>query len=226
MRYISICVLSYKRPDWLRETIESIRSTVAFPHEIIVNSDGGDDQENVDYLNTKLRKGHISKLILNHGKNRGVGKSLSNCIKIAEGDYIAKVDTDLTFESGWGLESVSLLDKYPDVGAVGLFDYKRYDPNDTRFVVEEEREDCRIVNDLVSSVYIFRREDVGLGGWEHDDGFHQRLKQYNGLLALTKTDMAQNKGFGIGKSVYVSGTMENPRKTETFDVPHIIEYEQ
>lgn len=218
----SLCILAYKRLDRLKDCIESIHETIDFPCEIIVNLDGG-DRDCFEYLTQQYKENKISKLILINGKNRGVGISQANCFKVAEGDYIFKIDTDLTFKKGWLSQSVDILENNPNVGAVGLFNYRYYDPNDTRFNIIKEEKNHLIVDDFVSSVYGFREEDLfeEEGFWYSDDGFHTRLKDKHKYLAITKENFAFNSGFGIGNSVYVTGTMDNPRKTETFDKPLI-----
>lgn len=216
----SLCVLAYKRPELLRRCLESIWATVDEPCQIIVNLDGGDTDNSI-YLFDLYKQGRISNLVLNAGKNRGVGRSMANCVGLCEGDFIFKIDTDLEFRQGWLSTACNALRRHSDVGAVSLFNYNHYDPADTRFVVEEEREDVLIVNDLVSSVYGFRTADLVLGGWNHDDGFHQTLKGYRGKLAITKTDLCKNDGFGV-KSVYVTIRPDGTAfKTKTNDSPLI-----
>jgi len=87
-----------------------------------------------------------------------------------------------------------------EIGAVSFFDYKNYDPNDTRFHTRLEYADHFRPEDFVSSVYLFRKSSLAQKGWDHDDGFHQKLR----ALAVTKPDMVENVGFGVAKSVYVS----------------------
>lgn len=227
MKYASICVLAYKRPHLLPRCLESLRTTSDLPYQLIVNLDAGDDA-NIDYLVREFRNGNISNLIINAGSNRGVGRSFQNCLGVAEGDYIFKVDTDLIFQSYWLSRAVKVLDSNPDVGAVSVFDYNHYDPNDTRFTPSlnhlEVREDCIIVKDFVSSIYGFRKTNL-LDNIEYsikipimpDDGFHQTL----GKMAITKEDYVRNEGFGVYKSTYVSGTEEAPFKTPTSDKPLI-----
>jgi glycosyltransferase involved in cell wall biosynthesis len=223
-KHLSVCVLAYKRPEWLVETIESIIATADYPYTLIVNSDGNDSPENREYLNYCVKSNLISVLIQSGGSNRGVGRSFANCVGVCEGEYIAKIDTDLTFTKGWMSHSVRILEEQADVGAVGLFDYRKYDPNDKRFEVYATRFGCRLVNDLVSSAYIFRKSDL-VDGYQYDDGFHQTLKAKRGQLALTPTDMATNRGFGVGKSVYVVGTEDHPRKAEITEHPLIFKNE-
>lgn len=214
MKLASLCLLAYKRPQQLIECIQSLHQTADYPYELIVNLDGGDEY-NIAFLTQELKMGRISKLILSCGNNRGVGRSFQNCLGVAEGDYIFKVDTDLLFKPNWLSTSVGILSNNPDVGAVSLFDYRNYDPNDNRFNIMEEREDCNIVDDFVSSIYGFKHPYT-IEDWVEipDDGFHQ---SQGGKLAITKEDYVINRGFGVGKSVYISGTEEAPFKTPTHD---------
>lgn len=212
--FSSLCILAYKRPEWLKECLDSVLHTVDSPCEIIVNCDGG-DRECYAVAREYFENNKISKLVSSNGKNRGVGRAFQNCIGVSEGDYIFKIDTDLTFKEGWLSTTIKLLDKHTDVGCISLFNYRNYDPNDTRFEITENRRDLHIVNDFVSSIYAFRRSDLFKIEPVQDDGNHTALQK----LAITPVDLVHNKGFGIGKSVYLSGTMENPYKTPTFSSP-------
>jgi glycosyltransferase involved in cell wall biosynthesis len=215
----SLCILAYKRPEKLRSCLESILKTVDFPCEIIVNLDSDSTPENRQYLFEMLNQNKISKLIMVNGKNRGVGRSFQNCLGVAEGDYIFKIDTDLIFKPQWLSTAIKILDNNNDIGAVSLFNYRHYDPNDTRFEILHYREDCLIVNDFVSSVYGFRNptSDPHFGKDIPDDGLHKSF----GDLAITTTDFVENSGFGVTKSTYVSGTEDHPYKTPTFNEPLI-----
>jgi cellulose synthase/poly-beta-1,6-N-acetylglucosamine synthase-like glycosyltransferase len=220
MEIASLCILAYKRPEWLNECLDSIIKTIDYPCEIIVNCDGG-DRDCYNLSNQYLSQDKISKLIVSNGKNRGVGRSFLNCISLCEGNYIFKIDTDLIFKEGWLSKSVFILKNYP-VGAVGLFDYKNYDPNDNRFIIEKMlTSTVGVVNDFVSSVYGFTRKSLNAYPYSgDDDGYHQTLKQH-GDLVITVPDLVHNRGFGIGKSVYLSGTMDKPYKTPTYSSPLI-----
>lgn len=226
---VSLCVLSYKRPDALRKCLESIWETADLPYQLIVNSDGG-DLENDAWLYSQFKAGKISNLILNGGKNRGVGRSFQNCLGVAEGEYIFKIDADIVFKPKWLSTAISTLVQNKDVGAISLFDYHTYDPNDSRFFpqtnVISARNDCFIVADFVSSVYGFRRMELPFSDYElygeldiPDDGLHQRF----GNLAIAKEELCTNSGFGRN-SVYVTMPDDDPAhafKTPTSDTPLI-----
>lgn len=213
-KFASLCLLSYKRPERLKDCINSLITHTDYPYELIINCDGGDEHDNLGWLTTGFLQNKISKLILTGGKNRGVGRSFANCVGMAEGDYIFKIDTDLVFKPQWLSTAIGVLEKH-EVGAVSLFNYRNYDPNDTRFEIQKDLGDCYLVNDFVSSIYGFKREHLQKGGWDQDDGFHTRLAP----LAITKKDYVTNHGFGVTKSTYVSGTEDKPFKTPTHDKP-------
>lgn len=219
---ISLCILSYKRPEMLINCLDTLHATVDYPCEIIVNVDGseGEEDESVEIAYSFMRAQKLSKLIIVGGKNRGVGKSLQNCLGVSEGEYLFKIDTDVTFENGWLSTAVNVLKNNPDTAAISLFNYNNYDPNDERFRILEERYDCNIVNDFVSSVYGFRRDSLEEFPFDGvDDGYHQRIAGGGRHLAITKKDYIKNVGFGE-KSVYLTFDEKGvPSKTKTHDKP-------
>jgi glycosyltransferase involved in cell wall biosynthesis len=220
--FASLCILAYKRPEQLQKTLDSLLSTIDYPCEIIVNVDGDEDKTVYGIASKFYSEGKISKLILNNGKNRGVGRSFQNCIGVAEGDYIFKIDADLTFHPKWLSQAVKILDTNSEVGAVGLFDYNKWDQNDSRFKPEENvlqvmktwEFEYQIVKDFVSSIYGFRKKylDNWIGDIP-DDGFHTHLEK----LAINHS--VDNTAFGVVKSTYVSGTEDHPYKTPTYTEP-------
>lgn len=223
-KFASLCILSYKRPERLQECLDTLLATIDYPCEIIINCDGGDTAARLasDYFHL----GKASKLILSIGDNRGVGRSFQNCLGVAEGDYIFKIDSDIIFKPQWLSKAVSVLENNLDVGTVGLFDYHRQDPNDDRFKPEnnvaERRVDCLIVKDYVSSIYGFRKDllDNWLGDIP-DDGLHSTVGGRERYMALL--DVVDNKAFGFG-SVYVTLKPDGTAfKTQTFDSPLLFE---
>ncbi len=201
--FASVCLLSYQRPDHLKRSLHSLLNTdPGFPMELIVNDDGS-DPEVKDCLYELLRSGRISYLILNGGKNMGIGKSIQNCFRVASGDYLFKCDADLEYKPEWLKTAVTILDQ-PEVGCVSLFNYRHYSPHDDRFNVLREYVGFYEVDDIVSSIYgvkriMFERYGDVLG----EDGWHQYIKGQNYKLAISKEDMVTNFGFGLGNSIFV-----------------------
>jgi glycosyltransferase involved in cell wall biosynthesis len=227
--FASLCILAWKRPGMLWDCIKSIQETADFPYEIIVNLDGADYTENMSNIMQLFADSKISKVIFSAGLNRGVGRSFQNCIGLAEGEYIFKIDGDLVFKKGWLSKAVSILTNHNTVSAVSLFNYSHYDPQDSRFLIENDLHDCYIVNDFVSSVFGFKKERLLISGRNlfrerdkiPDDGLHIELAT-TGKLAITKEDYVTNNGFGLGRSVYVIADEKgNPTTQPMYDEPLI-----
>lgn len=196
----SIIVLAYERPEFLHKTMESLLSVPSgYPMEIIVHNDGSKDPEVFNYLVHLAAEKKISMFINNCGDNQGIEKAVKRGIACSNGDYIFKLDTDLEFTEGWLEKAVKLLEK-KEIGAVGLVDYRRYDPKDERFWDVVEKDDYLEVKDFVSSAYGFRREVFNkLGYLMSHDGWHLDLSKLGYNLAIK--DVVNN--FGFGKSIYV-----------------------
>lgn len=134
----------------------------------------------------------------------GIGKAMHNCIAVSTGKYIVKLDTDIIYQPGWLEKAVTILETNPDLGALGLFDYRNYDAGDQRFGIIEGRHNCFIVNDFVNSAYIFTR-DVWqkYGDAMGDDGWQQHLRKEGLKLAIPIEDLVANVGFGEVNSIYI-----------------------
>ena len=220
MKFASLCLLAYKRPQQLKDCIQSLKQNTDYPYQLIVNIDGGDSWS-IGYLTELLTQGKISNLIIAGGNNRGVGRAFQNCLAVAEGDFIFKLDTDLTFKPNWLSKAVKILETNTDIGCLGLFDYHKWDPNDERFKFEnniiEQRENCFIVKDFVSCAYVFRSKDKQIIEPIEDDGNHTKFNKLGTKLGLI--DVTDNVMFGVYKSTYVSGTEEKPYKTPVHNEP-------
>jgi len=214
MDFASLCLLSFERPDFLIKSFESLKRNTRFPYELIVNDDGSFNQHVSSYLTEQFFSKQISWLILNGGKNMGIGKSFRNCIGVSSGQYIFKLDADLEYFDGWLKTVTDILRNNVDVGACGLFNYQVYDPSDNRFGILEEREDCYIVEDFVNSGYGFKREIFDLYGHNlQDDGWQVYIKQQGYKLAIPKVNVVHNFGFGKN-SIYVKADGSVQGKSE------------
>ena len=64
----SLCVLSFNRPDFLHETIASLKEKTFYPYELLISDDGSYVKENVEFLMKLYEAKTISYLLLNPGK--------------------------------------------------------------------------------------------------------------------------------------------------------------
>jgi len=209
MKFASLCVLSYCRLESLRRSLESLIQFAEYPFELIIHDDGGDVRV-LDYLLYLRRESRISYLILNAGRNMGVGHAFNACVNLAHGDYIFKLDQDLLYKPGWLKKSIQILD-IPEVGAMGLFHYA-HDPVDSRKMLINSYPDFQDHQDFVGSAVGFRRDVMStFGRWDNfSDAFAEdyvwkmKVKEGGLKLALPHQDLAENFGFGYGPSTVVA----------------------
>jgi len=225
MDFASLAVLSYRRPEFLQRSLESLRRNTFYPHELIVHDDGSDMNWFLLYNKTWTRE--ISTAIINTGMNMGVGEALHRCWSAAKGKYLAKLDADLVYTKGWLEEGVRLLENHKDVGALGFFAYlvpnpdhqitrDREDPSKDNSLIEVRlnaagEPEIEIVHDFVSSAMLIRREhfekygvERGSSAFAEDVGLKRTMQEDGLLMALTPKDWIKNAGFGLGKSVVVT----------------------
>jgi GT2 family glycosyltransferase len=212
MDFASLAVLSFKRPEMLQRSIQSLKQTTFYPHELIIHDDG--DDETWFFLQNMKWARELSTLIINTGMNMGVGEALHRCWSCAKGKYLVKLDADLLYHRGWLENGVRLLEKYDDIGALGFFAYthphrdfpitrNRKDPSKDTTLIEVREDEVEIVHDFVSSAMLIRREHYERYGLERgskafaEDVMLKRAMQADGLLmAITPIDWIQNIGFG------------------------------
>lgn len=218
MTYASLCFLSFNRPAFIRQAVQTARGTAEFPHEIIVHDDGSND-DTVSTLLSMRSEGLISKLILGPpGHNEGVGAAFNRAVSVSTGDPICKLDQDLVFHQGqgWLRRTVEWLNADSAVGMFGLFKYP-VDPVDWKkmnhrapYEVNYEGQ-YEYVDDFVGSAMLIPREIFDEFGPfpEHSSAFaedveYKKMLQSKGFeLALPCNDLATNIGFGIGPSTVV-----------------------
>lgn len=231
---ISLCVLSYNRKDFLRESIETALAGAEEPFELIVHDDGSTEPGLREYLTGLINHGRISHLILNPpGHNEGQGIALNRLFFMAKGSIICKADHDLVYKPGWDRAIRDVIEanehtraRYdtspvPRIGALGLF---KYPAEPVRFedMLISERASVGVpwyeVKDFVGSfMAIPRRVFYKFGPFEErspafaeDAVWKQTLaKASDWCNALTYEDYVVNQGFGVGPSTLVEGFEED-----------------
>lgn len=209
---ISVCVLSYNRPDFLAASLTTLRAAAqGVELEILVGDDGSTDPNVRPYLISQLEMGAISALVLAPpGQNEGVGRMVNRLWGMASGDVVAKADQDLVYHPG-ALATVEAL-AGGGFCTVGGFRYWT-DPVDHRKMLLDEGPDYAVVEDYVSSfIAVSRSTYEKVGAWpEHSAAFAEDIEwkrsitEAGGVHLLPAQDVMQNVGFGIGPSTVVVG---------------------
>ena len=120
---VSLVVLSFNRPNYLANTLLSLKENTHYPYELIVVDDGSMTNSNVPLLQEMAEEKELSCLVINPGKNQGVGASINKGFHMAHGKYLVKLDSDLKYKPGWLTKAVALMETFPEVGILGLFKY-------------------------------------------------------------------------------------------------------
>lgn len=186
--FASLCFLSFNRPQFIGQAIETAIENAGYPVEVIVHDDGSND-ETVNLLLELRRQGMISTLLLNQpGWNEGQGIALNRMFHLAKGDPICKLDHDLVFAEGWLAKSVRILEAnetassgifrqpgsepQPRIGALGLFPYHTEPVNYEDMLIDgwgEGDTAWEQHQDFVGSAMVIPRE-----AWEHFGPFQER----------------------------------------------------
>lgn len=204
----SLVVLSFNRPDFLHRTIASLKQYTTYPYELIVVDDGSMEKGNVEFLMRLYEAKELSLLILNPGRNQGVGASINKGFHAAHGKYLLKLDADLTYTPFWLERTVAIMETFPEIGVLGLFHYW-HEPCDWRnkLIRKEVRNNIEVEvhEDQVGSTMVFTREvyekygDFREGSYcfGADYGYKMHLKEEGYWIALPIGDLVDNFGFGL-----------------------------
>lgn len=248
MAFASVCVLSYERPDFLRESIATMTERADYPLEIIVHDDGSRDPRVNALLQGLLAEGKVSTVIQNPpGHNQGQGVALNRMFSLAQGDPIIKADQDLIYHDRWLSRCVGVLadnerrrresfcpPKEPQIGVLGLFRYHVEPVKWDEMMIQtwgnwDQNGGWEQCEDFVGSALVIPRDvweafgpfDQHSDAFAEDREFKMKVKDEGGLaLALPNGDLATNIGFGVGPSTVV---VDHGKVAYIHHCPHIID---
>jgi glycosyltransferase involved in cell wall biosynthesis len=245
MTYPTLCFLSYNRPQFLKQAIETALEHAGEKVEIIVHDDGSTDRELLKYLYTIHQKGIVSSVILNApGVNQGQGVALNRMFRMATGDPIIKLDHDLIFKPDWLLRCRAILQD-PRVGLLGLFKYHHEPVNwQTTIITDPVLMEMGYSHHGLPRGYSFHTHICGSGmviprrvwerlgpfpeRWEsfgEDWEFQKRVAATPGMFnALPDEDLVENVGFGVGPSTVVVANQETgaPEPSKIHKLPMLV----
>lgn len=89
---ISVIMGIYNCASTLQEALDSLYAQTFQNFEIILCEDGSNDNT---YEIAKLNaENHSNVILLRNNKNLGLNQTLNNCLEVAQGEYIARMDGD------------------------------------------------------------------------------------------------------------------------------------
>lgn len=108
---------AYNCAHCLKTAVTSIINQDFKDWELIICNDGSKDKTS-DILNI-LKKEDDRIILIENGTNRGLAYSLNQCLKIAKGEYIARMDADdISMPERLSMQ-VEFLDAHPEYDVVG-----------------------------------------------------------------------------------------------------------
>jgi len=110
---ISTVVVSYKRPELLRLTLESYLATVTVPYQLLV-VDNGSCEEALEVA------GDLGVNVIELGENRFPGYSTNVGWDRLEGQLLHRSDNDVEYLEGWCDEVERCFEADPNLGQLGL----------------------------------------------------------------------------------------------------------
>ena len=111
---ISVCIPSYNQAAYIEQSIRSVFAQTLQPNEVIVSNDCSTDETKsiLDNLSKEFEK----LKVIHQPINLGMVKNTNHCLKLANGEFIVKLDSDDYLLPPYVEVLSSLLKKYPEAG--------------------------------------------------------------------------------------------------------------
>lgn len=116
MPRVSVIMGIYNCASTLEEALDSLFAQTFLDFEIVLCEDGSKDDTYV--VAQKLASEHSNVKLLHNERNMGLNVTLNNCLNVAEGEYIARMDgDDISLPTRFEKE-VAFLDAHPEYAIV------------------------------------------------------------------------------------------------------------
>ncbi|MCQ2256432.1 MAG: glycosyltransferase [Bacteroidaceae bacterium] len=113
---ISVIMGIYNCASTLQEALDSLYAQTFKDFEIIMCDDGSEDETYV--LAYENQKHYPNIKLLKNAHNMGLNQTLNNCLAVAKGEYIARMDGDDLCDETRFEKQVKFLDSHPEYAIV------------------------------------------------------------------------------------------------------------
>lgn len=175
MPKVSVVMAVYNGERYVKQTIDSILRQTFKDFEFIIVDDGS-----YDGTSKILKTYNDPKIYVHKQENQGLSKSLNTGIKLARGEYIARIDADdIAFPTRLE-QQVKFLDEHPKVGLLGTACYLIDSSGKilTKFVMPTNDENIRKAmikyNPIFHPTVIMRKDAIEKAGY-YDETFKNGL---------------------------------------------------
>lgn len=108
---VTAIIPTFNRANFLKRAVESVLSQDYQPLELIVVDDCSTDDTS-DYLAPLVADGQVT--LIRHDKNMGVSAARNSGIKVAQGDFIAFLDSDDEWLKGKIQTQINFFNQFPE----------------------------------------------------------------------------------------------------------------
>ena len=218
---VSVILPTYNGSRFIAKSIESVLSQTFDDLELIIIDDGSTDRtaEVAEEFTRKDRR----VIFVRNKENLGIQKTLNEGLRLAKGEYIARIDDDDQWVYKKKLtEQVALLDQNPDYVLVGTGVIVVDEERKELFRFSHPKDDDTIRNKMLfkscftHSTVMFRKDVVlGIGGYGEDEKV-RHVEDYDLWLRLgTVGKLANLPEHGI-KFMLREGAISAKYKSEQF----------
>lgn len=113
---ISVIMGIYNCASTLQEALDSLYAQTFQDFEIILCDDGSKD--NTYDIALENKKSHPNIVLLKNSHNMGLNQTLNNCLDVAKGEYIARMDGDDVCDPTRFEKQMKFLEEHPELSLV------------------------------------------------------------------------------------------------------------
>lgn len=201
MPKVSVIMGIYNVGDTLAEALDSLLNQTFQDFDIILCDDGSID-DTLEIANQYFKKYPDKFVLLRNEKNQGLNITLNNCLKVATGEYIARMDGDDLIDESRFEKQVSFLDKHPEYAFVSS-SMIHFDENGefkiSKNIEKPEKNDFIKSSPFFHAPVMIRTEAYrNVGGYTEDE----RMLRVEDVNLWFKLYAAGYKGFNIQEPLY------------------------
>jgi glycosyltransferase involved in cell wall biosynthesis len=111
---VSICIPTYNQAKYLQLAITSAINQTYKPYEIIVSDDCSTDDTATLLTQLSLKVPNLK--FIRQPVNLGIAENVNRCLRMAEGDYIIRLDSDDELLPNYTKDLLELFHQYPEAG--------------------------------------------------------------------------------------------------------------
>lgn len=168
MPKVSVIMPAYNVEKYIGEAIESVLNQTFSDFEFIIINDGSTD-DTANIIKHYAKQDKRIKFIDNK-ENRGFIARLNDCLDVACGEYLAKMDSDDISLPERLEKQVEFLDANPDVGMVGC-GYKKFGAEDNVVLNKKYVGIIDFMYGCKTTIFMARRKIIENNNLRFDSGY-------------------------------------------------------